>query len=306
MGKKNLQVVVHNTETGELFFTEEHFSKLGGFTTYEPSKEQKKQYYNNLKCQQTLSKELGGFVKVLYYNNVILYGNNLELSKSTVTRLLMLSTYLDYDNKLVLELPKTKKQAEEVEPMKRKDIQEVLGLSKNAFDKFMTEITRANILIKDGKVYKLSSEYFYRGETSKDIYFSKMYVDTIRELYANTSTRKHSTLSYVFQLMPFVHWKTNIIVADRMSSVDDMKQLNIYEICELLGLEVNKDAVNKMKKELLSFKITRDGKELYLFNYLIVGGANGKRECYVINPLVYNSMSDMNDFKEVMNHMWVN
>ena len=47
MGKKNLQVVVHNTETGELFFTEEHFSKLGGFTTYEPSKEQKKQYYNN-------------------------------------------------------------------------------------------------------------------------------------------------------------------------------------------------------------------------------------------------------------------
>ena len=48
MGKKNLQVVVHNTETGELFFTEEHFSKLGGFTTYEPSKEQKKQYYNNV------------------------------------------------------------------------------------------------------------------------------------------------------------------------------------------------------------------------------------------------------------------
>ena len=303
---KNLQVVVHNMETGEMFYTDEHFSKLGGFTVYEPSQEFKKKYYRNLKNQQSLSRELGGFVKVFYCNNEVLYGEDLGLSKSTVTRLLMLSTYLDYDNKLVLEPPKTKKQAEQIEPMKRKDIQEVLGLADKAFKTFMKEIANANILIKDGKIYKLSSEYFYRGETSKDICFSKMYVNTVRELYVNTSTRKHSTLSYVFQLIPFVHWKTNIIVADRMSSVDDMKQLNIYEICELLGLEVNKDAVNKMKKELLSLKITRNGEELYLFNYLIVGGANGKKECYVINPLIYNSMSDMNDFKEVVNHMWVN
>lgn len=304
---KNLQIVVHNTETGELFYTEEHFSKLGGFTTYEPSNEAKKKYRKNLRNQQSLSRELGGFVKVLYYNNEVLYGNDLELSRATVTRLLMLSTYLDYDNNLVLEPPKTKKQAEEeINPMKRKDIQYVLGLGDKPFKTFMKEITHANILIKEGKVYKLSSEYFYRGETSKDIYFSKMYVDTVRELYASTSVRKHSTLSYVFQLMPFVHWKTNIIVADRVCGVDDMKQLNIYDICELLGLETTKASVSSIKKELLSFKITRAGEELYLFNYLVVGGANGERECYVVNPLVYNSMSDMNDFKEVVGHMWVN
>lgn len=270
-----------------------------------PPKESNREYIQNLRSQQALTRELGGFVKVLYYNNEILYEDNLGLSKATVTRLLMLSTYLDYDNCLVLEIPKTKKQAQEVEYMKRKDIQEVLGLKQKAFCDFLKEITEAKILIKEDKVYKLSSDYFYRGETSKDIYFSRMYVNTVRELYVNTPTRRHSTLSYVFQLMPFVHWKTNIIVRDRMSNVEDMQHLNIYDICELLGLETDKKAVSKMKKELLSFRVIRDGKELYLFNYLKVGGAKGSKESYVINPLVYNSMSDLNDFKQVMVNMWV-
>ena len=302
---KDLQVLVQNTKTGEIYETEEYFSVLGGFNVYEPSTKGKKEYRENLRNQQALTRELGGFVKVLYYNNEILYGNELGLSKATVTRLLMLSTYLDYDNCLVLEIPKTKKQAKDVEYMKRKDIQEVLGLSKNAFDTFMKEITKANILIKEDKKYKLSSDYFYRGETSKDVYFSRMYVDTVRELYVNTSTRKHSTLSYVFQLMPFVHWKTNILVKDRMSNIENMEHLNMYDICELLGLETDKKAVSFMKKELLSFRVVRDGKELYLFNYLKVGGAKGSKESFVINPLVYNAMSDFNDFKQVMVNMWV-
>ena len=302
---KDLQVLVQNTKTGEIYETEEYFSVLGGFNVYEPSVKVKKEYRENLRNQQALTRELGGFVKVLYYNNEILYGNELGLSKATVTRLLTLSTYLDYDNCLVLEIPKTKKQAQEVEYMKRKDIQEVLGLSKNAFDTFMKEITKANILIKEDKKYKLSSDYFYRGETSKDIYFSRMYIDTVRELYVNTSTRKHSTLSYIFQLMPFVHWKTNILVKDRMSNIENMEHLNMYDICELLGLETSKTSINNMKKELLSFRVVRDGKELYLFNYLKVGGAKGSKESFVINPLVYNAMSDFNDFKQVMVNMWV-
>ena len=146
---KDLQVLVQNTKTGEIYETEEYFSVLGGFNVYEPSAKEKKEYGENLRNQQSLTRELGGFVKVLYYNNEILYGNELGLSKATVTRLLMLSTYLDYNNCLVLEIPKTKKQAKDVEYMKRKDIQEVLGLSKNAFDTFMKEITKANILIKE-------------------------------------------------------------------------------------------------------------------------------------------------------------
>ena len=302
---KDLQVLVQNTKTGEIYETEEYFSVLGGFNVYEPSAKEKKEYGENLRNQQALTRELGGFVKVLYYNNEILYGNELGLSKATVTRLLMLSTYLDYDNCLVLEIPKTKKQAKDVEYMKRKDIQEVLGLKQKAFCDFLKEITEAKILIKEDKIYKLSSDYFYRGETSKDVYFSRMYVDTVRELYVNTSTRKHSTLSYVFQLMPFVHWKTNILVKDRMSNIENMEHLNMYDICELLGLETSKTSINNMKKELLSFRVVRDGKELYLFNYLKVGGAKGSKESFVINPLVYNAMSDFNDFKQVMVNMWV-
>ena len=243
---------------------------------------------------------------VLYFNNEKLYGEELNLSKSTVSRLLMLATYMDFENRIVKEVPKTKNQAKEVEYMKRKDIQNTLGLKARAFSDFITEITNAGILIKDDKGYYLSVEYFRKGNIAQDNYFSKMYVETVRQVYLSTPVRKHSTLSYIFQLMPHVHWKTNYIVKDRMCGLDEIETMDLKEICSVLGLETTKTSVNNMKKELLSFKLTFDNEQYYLFNMMTQSSEKGKRTWFVVNPLLYNSMTDYNDFQEIAKALWVN
>ena len=204
--RKNLSILVRNDDTGEIFETDERMSAQGSFTICEPSTEEQKKHQENLRNQKSLSKELGGFVKVLYYNNEVLFDEQLGLSKSTITRLMMLSTYLDFNNVLVKELPKRRQTADKThEPMERRDIQNVLILEKTAFTVFMKEVEACGILIKCDDCYKLSSDVFYKGEMSRDVCFTKMYVETVRELYRSVvltgGVRAHSTLSFVFQLI---------------------------------------------------------------------------------------------------------
>ena len=304
--KKNLKVILQDTLTGEVYDTYEMCSPLASVNVSEPTSREQREYYENLNAHKAMSKTLGGFVMVLYFNNEKLYGEELNLSKSTVSRLLMLATYMDFENRIVKEVPKTKNQAKEVEYMKRKDIQNTLGLKARAFSDFITEITNAGILIKDDKGYYLSVEYFRKGSIAQDNYFSKMYVETVRQVYLSTPVRKHSTLSYIFQLMPYVHWKTNYIVKDRMCGLDEIETMDLKEICGVLGLETTKDSVKKMKKELLSFKLIFDNEQYYLFNMMTQSSEKGKRTWFVVNPLLYNSMTDYNDFQEIAKALWVN
>lgn len=304
--QKNLKIVLQDKITGEIYDTYMDCSPLASVYASEPTSREQREYYQNLNDHKAMARSLGGFVMVLYFNNEKLYGEELNLSKSTTSRLLMLATYMDFENRLVLEVPKTKKQAQEVEYMKRKDIQQVLGLKQKAFCDFMGEITKANILIKDEKGFALSTEFFRKGNIAQDNFFSKMYVETVRQVYLSTPVRKHSTLSYIFQLMPFVHWKTNYIVKDRMCGMDDLQTMTLEEICQTLGLETSKTSMNNMKKELLSFKLIHKNEEYYLFNMMTQSSEKGKRSWFVINPLIYNSMSDYSDFKEAIKATWVN
>ena len=308
--RKNLSILVRNDDTGEIFETDERFSIHGGFTTYEPSTEKQKEHQTNLRNQKSLSKELGGFVKVLYYNNEVLFDEQLGLSKSTITRLMMLSTYLDFNNVLVKELPKRRQTADKTcEPMDRKDIQSALILEKKAFASFMKEVEACGILIKCDDCYKLSSEFFYKGETSRDVCFTKMYVETVRELYRGvaltSSIRAHSTLSFVFQLMPFVHWETNFVVQDRLCATKDMVPLSLEEMCIMLKLDITKCNMKSLEKRLLKFKVKFRGSTYHLFNMITFKGEEETKSYFAVNPLIYNSMSDFNGFKKTLKEMWV-
>lgn len=304
-GMKNLEIKVQDRNTGEIYDTYQTCSPLANIHVSEPTSAERMKYYQNLNDHRAMAKSLGGFIMVLYYNNCILYERDL-MSKASVTRLLMLATYMDFENRLVLEVPTTRKQAEEVEYMNRSDIQKVLNLKNTAFKAFMKEVTDSEILIKEGKTYRLSTEFFHKGEIARDMCFSKLYVGTMRELYNSTPAKKHSTLSYIFQLMPLVHWKTNYIVTNRMSGLEDMETLDIAGICAFLGLETSKSGLCNMKKELLSFRIERNGEYYYLFNMMTQTSKNGQRSWFIINPLIYNSMNDYSDFKEAVKATWVN
>ena len=155
--------------------------------------------------------------------------------------------------------------------MSKKDIQRVLNLKAGTFKQFFKEVTDAEILIeKDDKFY-LSKMHFYRGEidSKRDEIacgYTRMFVNTVRQIYNSMKTSKHNLLSYVFQLIPCVHYSTNFICKNVASSYTSIEYMNIEDICNFLRLSTDKKNMRKLKKELMSIHVECDGRMTHLIN----------------------------------------
>lgn len=265
----------------------------------------------NRRQMESLSRALGGFVWVFYSNNELLFTSE-ELSKANVTRLMMLATYMNYDNALVHDIPTMRgsRFTNAIEYMTKKDIQQVLNLKDTMFKKFFKEVTATGILIQKDGHYCLSSNYFHRGEVNskrENIHcgYTRMFIHTVRQIYSGMKTTKHNLLSYVFQLIPCVHYSTNFICKDVASSYNTIEYMNIEEICKYLGLSTDKKNMNKFKKELMSIHIDCNGQMAHLINEVIYNNSTTSKQRFVFNPCVVTSISQREEINNIMQSLFI-
>lgn len=265
----------------------------------------------NKRQMESLSRALGGFVWVFYSNNELLFTSE-ELSKANVTRLMMLATYMNYDNALVHDIPTMggSKFTNAIEYMTKKDIQQVLNLKDTMFKKFFKEVTEIGILIQRDGHYCLSSNYFHRGEVNskrENIHcgYTRMFIHTVRQIYSGMKTTKHNLLSYVFQLIPCVHYSTNFICKDVASSYNTIEYMNIEDICKYLGLSTDKKNMNKFKKELMSIHIDCNGQMAHLINEVIYNNSTTSKQRFVFNPCVVTSISQREEINNIMQSLFI-
>ena len=253
-----------------------------------------------------------GFVWVFYFNNKLLFNSD-TLSKANVARLMMLATYMNYDNYLVLDdvvSEKIIKFKDTPDYMSKKDIQRVLNLTNGTFKQFYKEVTKAEILIeKDGRYY-LSNCHFYKGEINSkraDIIgkYTRMYVNTVRQIYKSMKTSKHALLSYVFQLIPCVHFSTNFLCKDMVSPYKSIDYMNIEDICNFLGLSTDKKNMAKFKKELMSIHVECNGRMAHLINEVIYSSSTSSKQRFVFNPHVVTSISQKEEINQIMQSLFV-
>ena len=62
----------------KVYDTYEMCSPLASVNVLEPTSREQREYYENLNAHKAMSKTLGGFVMVLYFNNEKLYGEEIE------------------------------------------------------------------------------------------------------------------------------------------------------------------------------------------------------------------------------------
>ena len=84
-----------------------------------------------------------------------------------------------------------------------------------------------------------------------------------------------------------------------------MVPLTLEEMCIILKIGITKGNMNTIKKKLLKFKVKFRGSTYHLFNIITIKGEEEEETYFAINPLVYNSMSDFNGFKETLSKMWI-
>ena len=164
--------------------------------------------------------------------------------------------------------------------MKRKHIEEVLGLSTSEFNKTMKVLLETGLIYQEGEHFLVNKNLIKRGdltkiEVKKD--YTRIFDDAIRELYKNCTTKQHKQLYYLFNLLPYVSMNFNAICQNPDAEfVEHIIPLKLSEICEVVGY--NPKNSRRFEREML---------QLQLFNqYAIVGVKCGSGIWYKINPRI--------------------
>lgn len=302
---------VHDTVTGEIL-EERTLKSNEQLKVVKNLTQEQREYCKNKRDMEAFTRSRGGFTWVFYINNVLLFNSD-TISKANVSRLMMLATYMNYDNTLVLDEASSDKVIifkGAVEYMSKKDIQRVLNLKDYTFKQFFREVTEAQILLEEGGKFYLNKTHFYKGEIDSkrneiECRYTRMFVNTVRQIYNGMETSQHSSLSYVFQLIPCIHHSTNFLCKDVTAPYTSIEYMNIEDICMFVGKSTDKKNMRKFKKELMSIHIECNGRMAHLINEVTYSSSTSSKQRFVFNPYVVTSISQKEEINQIMQSLFV-
>jgi len=244
------------------------------------------------KSELTLHSEgLGGYIHMNYTENTKLF-SELNIDLANISRLIYLSTYIDYNNREENLLVKNGQGNRRIS-MTRKDIQNVLLLKDTAFKAFLKDMKDNNLLFEvEGKFY-LSPCIFSKGKCNFEEY-TRVFVDTTRDLYRGTTSRQHKLLGQALQLIPYLHFDSNVLCKNpKEQDYTKREKLTLEDIANILGVKCEKSILSKLKKSLESLKVNINGQELPLFKYV-----PKPYDYFVLNSYVVWKGNDVAKMKE--------
>lgn len=222
-----------------------------------------------------IRKRYGIFVWLLYNTNQVL---DWGIKDEDIAKLIFISTYMNYDNRLMSSPDRV---------MNDRSMRELLKVSDRTFERFIKSITDANILFVDNKgCYCLNEEMFLRGKLENKDYdhsvsIMKLYANGIRKLYQNAKIYDHRLLAYLFRAIPFVNINYNMLCHNPEQSVLKLiKPMLFSEFCEKIGYSIDNERrlKNKLKKlringsPVFNFVENDDGRFCYINPYVYYGG----------------------------------
>lgn len=254
-------------------------------------------HLTEIREMKEISELLGGYIHMAFIKNDLLF-NNLNLSPGTITRLIYLATYLEYDNKEKGVLMYKGVRGKHI-PMTRKTMRKVLRLGERSFYEFLYESKDNNMIFETKEKLYLNPEYFSKGKCDfKKGEYTRIYIDSIRNLFDNTKVSQHKQLSYILRLIPFTHYQYNVICFNpNETNFKLIKDMTLEDICNLFNVgDTNK---SRFKKNLLKFWINLDGEKFYLFKYVKVEGLTKDHDYFVVNPYVIFKGNDSEVMKSI-------
>lgn len=261
-------------------------------------------FLDNKNAKTELIANTKGFVNIMYVSNELLF-NDMDLSPSDITRFLYLCTFIEWNDKeenLLIQ----KRIGKANIPMTRKDIQEALGLSENAFKKFLLSMKKNNLIFEvpekrgASKLY-VTNEFVTKGKTpNNNKKYTRLFIEPIRILYKSCDSRQHKQLAYIFQLIPFLDYDTNLLMKENGGAIE------LKELMEMLRLSTNsKNAVSVFKNNLLKFKLSYDEQEYYVFGTVTLKFGKEERDYLAINPLCFWQSNNVENFKTIFNQLLI-
>ena len=241
---------------------------------------------------------LGGYIHMIYAKNEILF-NDINIDKANISRIIYLATYMDYNDRME-GLLCVRSQHNKLEPMNKKTMQSVLKLGDTAFKKFLKDMKDNNLIYEVDTMYYVNTDYFNKGKIDNkdtDKSYCRLFIEPIRSLYEGCKPTKHKVLASIYQLIPYIHLRTNALCLNPNKVAKEPQKMDSKTLCDLLNIGTDKGQRSRFIKDLYSFTVDIKGKTYKLFSYVKIISDN--RDFYVVNPYVIYMGNDVDYVKKV-------
>ena len=173
----------------------------------------------------------------------------------------------------------------------KKHIKKLLKINDTSFRDFWKLLIENKLVVEDvdNKV-SINLEYFYRGSekeyrklTDKKFgdKFTRVYIETTRDLYENTNQRSLKKLAIIYKVLPLISWQYNILCKNpKETNKALIEPYTLIEMSNYLGYD--KTHVTRFKKDLHS--LTYKAKDIFM---RIGKTPDVNNDYIVVSPLFY-------------------
>lgn len=205
-----------------------------------------------------------------------------SIKPATAARVVYLGTFLKYETN---DLYRTRNAQ-----MKKEDLPKILGVSETTAFRFLKEVSPQYVQVDDDGCLHLNDRTFWLGEMDERhtaIFYRKVYVDKVRELYKGTPTTKHKELGYIFSLLPYINMEYNVLCRNIFEKdISEIEPLTLREFCQEIGHSF--DSVQRLLNTYANIKVLVNGLEEPFCAFVYDGANIGDAQIYVNPHVLYN------------------
>lgn len=287
------RVAMTNIDTGEIFgmWDGEQAITIRSVEDYEKAKTKGEVAQSKNDKLSTISKsywDYGRFFWSLYDTASALFS---QLKPATLTRIMVLGTYMNYENELVEDNGVT---------MTQLGIQNALGVSERMTRYILGELKTLDIITENERVYLLNPAFFTRGRISEaDLSASfddgksvkRVYADGVRALYHAASQASVKKLCPLFRIMPYVNKEYNIVCFNPLEkNKSAIRPMSVGDVAELTG--TRRADANRVQRALLEPEFLTDRGMTKAVRYVSGNQLGVENHCLFINPRIYYGGSE--------------
>lgn len=225
--------------------------------------------------------EYGNFFWMFYNINQNLFP---MLGGATVTRLIYLATYINYNTGRI--------SYDNGKPIDEDNILDLLRISKAQYFRFKKEVVESGIVTVKDDTFYLNIDIFKKGKLTFNHEGNetavKMYINSIREIYETADVKSHQSLYYFYNLIPYINREWNIVCTNPFETdKSKIDFITLGEFADIVGYD--KNHIKRLKKSLWDMRFN-NGKSL-MVNF-IAHPDDDKWKIFV-NPRIFCASSNV-------------
>lgn len=239
-----------------------------------------KKYYRTLNKSDIalyIKEVLGGFYQI-YYQSL-----PQDMNTAIKFRFLFLCTYINYKDSIIV--------SQDGKPVKKSDFRILMKLPKKQFYEFVHYLEQNKLIsyTKDKNI-KVNKRICNKGDARSHTAYSRIFENTIREIYDSSKTREHKLLGLIFNLLPYMHLNNNALCSNpEEEDYSFIDYLSCKKISAILGCS------SRTFKNMCALRITKNKERAVICIKL-----SGNKYGYVINPRLAYKGSKFNAAKSLI------